>query len=32
MLMGDLITLTQMNLPLKVMVFNNGVLASSRWK
>jgi pyruvate dehydrogenase (quinone) len=26
MLMGDLITLTQMKLPLKVVVFNNGVL------
>jgi pyruvate dehydrogenase (quinone) len=26
MLMGDLITLTQMDLPLKVIVFNNGVL------
>jgi pyruvate dehydrogenase (quinone) len=26
MLMGDLITLTQMKLPLKVIVFNNGVL------
>ena len=26
MLMGDLITLTQMNLPVKVVVFNNGVL------
>ncbi|HEY9212487.1 MAG TPA: ubiquinone-dependent pyruvate dehydrogenase, partial [Ancylobacter sp.] len=26
MLMGDLITLTQMKIPLKVVVFNNGVL------
>jgi len=26
MLMGDLITLTQMNLPVKVVIFNNGVL------
>ncbi len=26
MLMGDLITLTQMKLPLKVVIFNNGVL------
>jgi len=26
MLMGDLITLTQMKLPLKVIIFNNGVL------
>jgi pyruvate dehydrogenase (quinone) len=26
MLMGDLITLTQMKLPVKVIVFNNGVL------
>jgi len=26
MLMGDLITLTQMKLPVKVVVFNNGVL------
>jgi pyruvate dehydrogenase (quinone) len=26
MLMGDLITLTQMELPLKVVIFNNGVL------
>jgi pyruvate dehydrogenase (quinone) len=26
MLMGDLITLTQMKLPVKVMIFNNGVL------
>ena len=26
MLMGDLITLTQMKLPVKVVIFNNGVL------
>ena len=26
MLMGDLITLTQMELPVKVVIFNNGVL------
>jgi pyruvate dehydrogenase (quinone) len=26
MLMGDLITLTQMNLPVKIVIFNNGVL------
>lgn len=26
MLMGDLITLTQMNLPVKVIIFNNGAL------
>src|SRR5207248_5251102 len=26
MLMGDLITLTQMKLPVKIVVFNNGVL------
>jgi pyruvate dehydrogenase (quinone) len=26
MLMGDLITLTQMELPLKVVIFNNGAL------
>jgi pyruvate dehydrogenase (quinone) len=26
MLMGDLITLTQMRLPVKVVIFNNGVL------
>ena len=26
MLMGDLITLSQMNLPVKVVIFNNGVL------
>ena len=26
MLMGDLITLTQMKLPLKVVIFNNGIL------
>jgi pyruvate dehydrogenase (quinone) len=26
MLMGDLITQTQMKLPVKVVIFNNGVL------
>ena len=26
MLMGDLITLTQMKLPVKIVIFNNGVL------
>jgi pyruvate dehydrogenase (quinone) len=26
MLMGDLITLTQMKLPVKVVIFNNGIL------
>ena len=29
MLMGDLITLTQMKLPVKVAIFNNGVLGSA---
>jgi len=28
-LMGDLITLTQMKLTVKVVIFNNGVLGSS---
>ena len=30
MLMGDLITLTQMKLPVKVVIFNNGVLGLRR--
>jgi pyruvate dehydrogenase (quinone)/pyruvate oxidase len=32
MLMGELLTLRQLNLPVKIIVFNNGTLVSSRWR
>lgn len=32
MLMGDFLSLAQMKLPVKIVIFNNSVLALSRWR